>query len=83
MSKSSHEISLEIDEVEKQIREAENNLYVVEQEKLQLDKEIIVSQGKKKDYQISIDKAKHNIRELKSKFKELERAFWRARTSGL
>lgn len=83
MNKSSHEISLEMDEVEKQIREAENNLYVVEQEKLQLDKEVIVLQGKRKDYQISIDKAKHNIRELKSKFKELERAFWRARTSGL
>jgi hypothetical protein len=83
MSESSAEISLMIDEKEKELSKLLDSHQIVEQEKLKLQKEILVLQGKKKDFEISLSKSSHNIRQISIELKLLKSKFWAARNSGL
>jgi hypothetical protein len=66
-------------EEEKKLLEAQDNLHKVEIEELELGKQIINLQSKRKDLQISASKAKQIVRELAANVRILTSKFWRAR----
>ena len=84
MEQTKEQISLEMDEISKNIDLQEKNLSIVEEHGRKLSKELIdlrdaLSNKKKEqlDNDGIISKANHLIRELKRKQKVLERAYWR------
>jgi hypothetical protein len=80
---SSAEISNLIDEKEKALSQALKDYYIIEQEKLILQKEILKAQTRKKDLEISLSKAGHILRQLNIELKLLRSKFWSSKNSGL
>ena len=68
-------------EREKELKVAQENLYKVELEELELSKEIVILQGKRKDLQIAISKAKQIVRTLNLDIRIIVSEFWRAKDS--
>lgn len=83
MDKSSAELSNEIAEQERRLKEALSNLRTLEIEKLELQRQIIGLQAKKKDLEIVISKAGHIVKELRIDISLKGKEFWAARDGGL
>jgi hypothetical protein len=73
---SSAEISDKIDEKEKELSTALKDYQITEQAKLNLQKEILEKQVKKKDLEISLSVKGHNIRQIGITLKLLRSKFW-------
>ena len=82
-NKSSAEIGNFVDAKEKELSIGLSNYAQVEQEKLLLQREILEKQLVKKDLEIELSKAGHNIKQLNIELKLLKSAFWNAKNSGL
>jgi hypothetical protein len=63
-------------ETEKKLRKAQEDLHIVELAELELAKEIINLQSKRKDLQISLSKARQIVRTLVLDIKILVSEFW-------
>lgn len=83
MSKSSHEISLEIDEQEKELLRQLDNVHVLEQEKLAKQRQKLTLQGEIKDLEIIVDKGHYLVTETKLKLSQLRRDYWTAKDMNL
>jgi len=83
MEKSSAEISVEIDELEKELSKALKNLEIVENQEIELSKEILKRRLEKKDIEVAVSKAKYVVRELHLRISQAKKAFWSAKNSGL
>jgi len=81
--KSSADISNEIADKEKELKEHLNTLYLLDQEKLTISKEIIILQGKKKDIEIALSKASHIVKEINIDLSMMKKEFWATRNEGL
>lgn len=68
---------------EKELKIAQENLYKVEIEELEIAKQIVILQTKRKDLQIAGSKARHIVRTLNLDIKILTSEFWSAKNSGL
>ena len=68
-------------EKEKELQQAQAQLHEVELKELELSKQIIILQGQKKDFQISICKARQIVRTLALDIKILISEFWQAKDS--
>lgn len=66
-------------EKDKELQSAQNDLQEVYLKKLDLDKQIILLEQQKKEYQILISKARHIVSTLKGEIAYLTTMFWRAR----
>ena len=66
-------------EKEKELKEAQQNLHTIEIEELEIAKQIVNLQAKRKDLQIAISKAKHIAKNLSLEVKILTSEFWRAK----
>jgi len=80
---SSELIANEIAQEEKNLKEMLNAHNVVEQEKLQIQRQILELQLKKKDMEIVIDKSSHNIGQKKIEIKLLTHKFWHEKNLGI
>jgi len=80
---TSAEISNIIDEKERELSGALKQYYLVEQEKLILQKEILEKQTVKKDLEIALSKAGHMLRQLNVELKLLRNKFWSNKNAGL
>ena len=72
-----------IAEKEKEISAALENQIIFEQSILSLQKDILEKQVKKKEYEITNSKAKHNLRKLSIEKSLLDKLFWHAKNSGI
>jgi len=66
-------------EEEKKLLAAQDNLHKVEVEELEIGKEIILMQAKRKDLQVAYSKARQVVRELAANVRILTSLFWRAK----
>ena len=82
MEKTSAELSNEIVEIEKTLREQIKNLSLITDEANVTAREILELRVKKKNLEIAQDKAKFIIKDLNLRKSILEKAFWSARNSG-
>ena len=82
-NRSSVEISQEIAEQQKSLKEALSNQHIVEQEILILQRQILNLQLKKKDLELSNSKAKHNIKQIALSIKLSTNDFWTTKNEGL
>jgi molybdopterin-biosynthesis enzyme MoeA-like protein len=77
----------EIDEIkcvkERELQEAQDNLYTIEIEELEIAKQIVELQAKRKDLQIGLSKAKQVVRTLRIDISILISRFWAAKNGGL
>lgn len=80
---SAYQIDEKIVEAEKELKELINQNQIVEQEKLNLQREILELQVKKKNLEISLSKSTTNIRQLTITLKILRSKFWAAKDQGL
>jgi peptidoglycan hydrolase CwlO-like protein len=80
---SSAEISTEISEQEKKLKEAIAVLETISVDAHQISKEILLLRVKKKDLEILIDKAKSSMNQLKLDIKILTQVFWASKNQGL
>ena len=78
-NKTASEIDLLKVEKEKELQKAQANLHQVELEELEVGKQIILLQGKRKDLQIAMSKAKQIVRTLNLDVKILTSQFWQAK----
>ena len=76
MPKSASELSGELTEKNKELSVALKSLHTIEQEILLLQREILEKGLRKKDLEISCNKAKHNVRQLGISVKMLTSEFW-------
>lgn len=83
MELTASEIDLQKVEKEKELRQAQAELHSVELAELELSKTIIQLQGKRKDLQIAISKARQIVRTLNLDIKILTSDFWAARNGGV
>lgn len=79
---SSYDLSVKIDEKSKECEIASNALFIVEQEILVLQRQIIELQGKKKDLELAASKGKQNLRILNNELQRITREFWRYNKTG-
>lgn len=79
----SNDLANQYDEKEKIYATLLQTHFVVEQEILQLRKQIIDLQAKKQDLEIAKSKASHNIKQCKIEMDLLKSAFFQAKQSGL
>jgi peptidoglycan hydrolase CwlO-like protein len=70
------DISNDIAEAQKKLKEYQSFQYTVEDEILKLQKQIIDLQGKKKDKEIIAGKGKHNIRQILIDLKMMNNLYW-------
>jgi len=70
-------------EKEKALKIAQENAYKVKLEKLEIDRQIIALEGKKKDLQVALSKAQHIVGTIKIDIDILTSAFFRAKNGGL
>ena len=70
-------------EKEKELKQLIVNHEIVEQEKLNLQREILLLQIKKKDLESMLSKSKSNIKQLQIEIGILKSQFWSARNGGL
>jgi peptidoglycan hydrolase CwlO-like protein len=80
MAKTLEEISNDIAEAQKKLKEYQDAQYLIEDEILKLQKQIIDLQGKKKDKEIIAGKGKHNIRQLVLDIKMLTNLYFNLKT---
>ena len=80
---SSAEISNISDQKEKDLSQAIKDYYIIEQEKLILQREILEKQTKKKDLEIALSKAGHIVRQINIELKLLKNKFWANKNAGL
>jgi len=71
------EIDLKKTDKEKELQTAQNHLHTVELEELEIAKQIVNLQAKRKDLQIAISKARHIVKNLNLDVKILTSLFWR------
>lgn len=64
---------------QQEVKEAENNFFVVAQEILLLQREIINLQAQKKDKEITASKASHILKIKRIELKVLENEYWNTR----
>lgn len=76
---TSEQIDLKKVEEDKKLILAQDNLHKIEIEELELGKQIILLQAKRKDLQVSLSKAKQVVRELSYNVRRLTSEFWRAK----
>ena len=79
---SSSEISNLIDEKEKELSQALKDYFIIEQEKLILQKEILETQTKKKDLEIALSKAGHILKQINIELKLSRSKFWSCKNAG-
>ena len=82
-NKTASEIDENIVELEKELKEAIVNHEVVEQSKLELQRDILTIQVKKKDLEMILSKSSMNIRQLSITLRIARSKFWSAKNSGL
>lgn len=75
------EISLKIDSQEKELKTLLDDQNRVEQERFSLQRQILELQLSKKDMDIAVGKATHNVRKATIELNSLKRAFWNCRNS--
>lgn len=80
---SSAEIGTIIDSKERELSQAIKDYYIIEQEKLILQRTILEHQTRKKDLEIALSKAGHILRQLNIELKLLKSKFWSCKNSGL
>ena len=80
---SSAQISNIIDEKDKALAAAIKDYYVIEQEKLMLQRAILEQQTHKKDLEIALSKAGHILKQLNIELKLLKSKFWSVKNAGL
>lgn len=80
---SSAQISVLISEKEKELGQATNAYYDVEQEKLSLQRQILELRIKQKDIEVVLSKAGQNLKKMQLELKALRSFFWQARESGI
>jgi len=78
-NKTASEIDTLKVETDKKLLQAQHNLHILEIEDLELAKQIIELQGKRKDLQINISKGKQVVRTYQTEIRELTSAFWNAK----
>jgi len=83
MDKTSAEIGVELDELEKSYQKAINAAATIEQEILLLQRQIIDLQGKKKDLEYIKSKGTQNLRVIASELRVMKNMFFATRNSGL
>jgi hypothetical protein len=76
---SASEISVKIDEKEREFSEALQVCHITEQEKLLLQREILEKRAVLKDLEIALSKASHNLRQMGIELKLMRSAFWKAK----
>lgn len=81
--KSSNQISQDISDKEKELKEALRNVYTLDQEKLIIQKDIINLQAKKKDIEILLSKANHIQKNMSIDLSLLRKSFWAAKGENL
>jgi len=74
--KSTDELSQMLSDWDKKKIEAEHNLSLIEQEDLQLSRQIRELQLKRTDFSINIVKGKEIVKRLGYEYKIIERMFW-------
>lgn len=74
--KTTDEISNEIVEKQKELKSVQSSQHIVEDRILNLQKEILTLQGKKKELEIIAGKGKYNIRQIVLDIKILTNEFW-------
>ncbi len=79
INKTATEIDLLKVEKEKELQTAQENLFKIELEELEIAKEIIILQGKRKDFQIAMAKAKQIVKTLLIDIRILTSYFWNAK----
>ena len=80
---SSSEISNIIDSKERELSQAIKDYYIIEQEKLILQKTILEHQTRRKDLEIALSKAGYILRQLNIELKLMRSKFWATKNSGL
>lgn len=80
---SSSDLANQYDIKEKEFKQLLEAHYTVEQEILQLRKQIIDLQAKRSELEIAKSKASHNVRQCKIDLDILKSAYFQARQSGL
>jgi hypothetical protein len=76
---SASEISVKIDEKEREFALALQAYHDVEQSKLLLQREILEKQAVKKDLEIALSKAGHNLKQMSIELKLMRSAFWKVK----
>jgi len=76
---TAEQIDLKKVELEKELQKAQQDLSTIEIADLELGKQVLELQSKRKDLQIQISKAKQVVKTLVLDIKILTSAFWRAR----
>jgi len=79
---SSEEFANKIAQEEKELKEMLNSHNVVDQAKMQLQRDIIALQLKKKDLEMSLSKSQLNINQKRLTIKMLTAEFWREKNQG-
>ena len=79
---SSHEISLQIDEKEKELKEAISAHELIEQQKLRLQRAIIRLQLKKKELEMVLSKSSANRKQIEIELRLLKNRFWAVKNEG-
>lgn len=74
--KTTDEISNEIVEKQKELKSVQSSQHIVEDRILNLQKEILTLQGKKKELEIIAGKGKYNIRQIVLDIKILTGEYW-------
>lgn len=69
-------------EIEKELQMAQEKASIIEQEELEISKQIINLQVRKKDLQIALSKARQIVRTLTLDIRILTSAFWMAKNGG-
>ena len=82
-NKSCAELSVEISDIEKQEIEAINNQEQVEIELYNLSRQILLLQLERKDKNIALDKAKHNLSRIKIEKTRKTREYFLTKELGL
>jgi septal ring factor EnvC (AmiA/AmiB activator) len=82
-NKSSADISVEIDQVEQELLDAEKNRDTLDEAITQKRRDIDLLRVSIRDLENSLIKAKCLVREKRHEKELLSREFWRARNSGL
>ena len=75
------ELQILQNEQEKALRDANDNLSIVEQEDIRLSRDIINLQLQRKDNAVKLSKAKNNVKNINSLLRECKSRFWQSRNS--
>ena len=76
MEETADSISLMVDEKEKELQKAIASHEVIEQEKLLIEKEILILRVKNKDLEAILSKSSNNIKQIGIMLRLLRSRFW-------